>query len=90
MKTLFDFEDAAELKLWSNLELPDAKPKEPAAKFELSAEHVTSGKHSLKITFAGGRWPTLTTTQIPADWLSYARAKEIKNRPALFVIYEPN
>src|SRR6516225_2113156 len=71
VKMLFDFEDAADLKAWSNLELPDAKAKEPPAKFELSTEHVTSGKHSLKITFAGGRWPTLTTTRIPSDWLSY-------------------
>ena len=75
VKMLFDFEDAAELKAWSNLELPDAKQKEPPARFELSTEHATSGKHSLKITFAGGRWPTLTTTQVPADWLPHQTFK---------------
>jgi len=68
---LFDFEEQADLKAWSNLELPDARPKEPAAKIERSTEHATRGKHSLKITFAGGRWPTITTTQVPGDWMPY-------------------
>jgi hypothetical protein len=65
---LFDFEEAADLKAWTNLELPDAKVKEPAAVVERSTDMATSGKHSLKITFAGGAWPTLTTTNVPADW----------------------
>src|SRR4051812_38184030 len=56
---LFDFEDPASIKDWSNLQFPDAKSKEPLAKVEQSAEHATSGKHSLRITFAGGRWPTI-------------------------------
>jgi hypothetical protein len=68
---LFDFEDAADLKAWSNLELPGAKLKEPPAKIEISSDHATSGKHSLKITFAGGHWPTITTTQAPEDWMPY-------------------
>src|SRR5262249_54260859 len=71
VKTLFDFEKEADLKAWSNLVLPDAKTKEPAARWSLSTEHATSGKHSLKITFAGGQWPTITTTQVPADWMPY-------------------
>lgn len=69
--TLFDFEQPDDLKVWSNLELPDPKQKEPAARFELSPDHASSGKHSLKITFVGGRWPTLTTTQVPDDWEAY-------------------
>jgi hypothetical protein len=68
---LFDFEDPADFKVWTNLELPDAKAKEPPAKIALSTDHATSGKHSLKITFAGGRWPTITTTQVAGDWLPY-------------------
>jgi len=68
---LFDFEEQADLKAWSNLELPDARRKEPAAKIEHSTENATRGKHSLKITFAGGRWPTITTTQVPGDWMPY-------------------
>jgi hypothetical protein len=70
-KVLFDFEDAAELKAFSNLEPPAIKHKEPAAKWELSTENATSGKHSLKITFAGGRFPTITTTQVLDDWTPY-------------------
>jgi hypothetical protein len=68
---LFDFEDPADVKAWSNLELPDANQKEPPVHIELVTENATSGKHSLKITFAGGRWPTITTTQVPADWMPY-------------------
>ena len=29
---LYDFEDPADLKAWSNLELPDARHKEPPAR----------------------------------------------------------
>ena len=65
---LFDFEEAADLKAWTNLELPDARVKEPAAGIDRSTDMATSGKHSLKITFGGGTWPTLTTTSVPPDW----------------------
>jgi hypothetical protein len=68
---LFDFETPADLKAWSNLELPDPRQKEPPARIELATENATRGKHSLKITFAGGRWPTITTTQVPEDWMPY-------------------
>jgi hypothetical protein len=68
---LFDFEDPADLKTWSNLELPGAREKEPPVKLECVAENATSGKHSLKLTFAGGRWPTITTTKVLDDWLPY-------------------
>lgn len=70
-KVLFDFEDPADLKAWSNLDAPDAKVKEPPVKIELATEHATAGKHSLKLTFAGGNWPTITTTQVLDDWLPY-------------------
>jgi hypothetical protein len=71
-KIIFDFEDAADLKAWSNLE-PDAKEKykEPPAKIEFVAEKATSGKHSMKLTFAGGKFPTVTTAQVAQDWLAY-------------------
>jgi hypothetical protein len=68
---LYDFEDPADLKAWSNLESTDARQKEPPARIELSTENATRGKHSLKITFAGGRWPTITTTQVLEDWMPY-------------------
>jgi hypothetical protein len=84
-KLLFDFESAADLKVWSNLALPGAKVKEPAARFERSRMHATSGKHSLKITFAGGSWPTLTTTAVGGDWLAYHtfRADVTVSRPCV-------
>ncbi|HMF18594.1 MAG TPA: DNRLRE domain-containing protein [Gemmataceae bacterium] len=80
---LFDFEDPADLKSWSNLELP--KDKEPPIKLGLSAEHATSGKRSLKLTFAGGHWPTITTTNIQDDWLPYRtfQADVTVSRPCL-------
>src|SRR5437764_13683534 len=82
---LFDFEELADLKAWSNLELPDARPKEPAAKIERSTEHATRGKHSLKITCAGGRWPAITTVQMPGDWMPYwtFRADVTASRPCV-------
>jgi hypothetical protein len=70
-RKLFDFENDDDVKAWSDLVLPDPKRKEPAVKWERSADHATSGKHSLKITFDGGSWPTITTTSIPDDWSTY-------------------
>jgi hypothetical protein len=72
---LFDFEEAADLKMWTNLELPDAKTKEPAATIDRSTDGASSGKHSLKVTFSGGTWPTLTTTRVPADWNAWHTLK---------------
>jgi hypothetical protein len=51
-------EKASEAGSWVNLE----GSKEPAAKIERTAEGT------LRITFAGGRWPTLATSAIPEDW----------------------
>jgi hypothetical protein len=82
-RVLFDFEDEADLKAWSNRELRDAK--EPAAKLERSTDNATSGKHSLKITFAGGKWPTVGTERVPDDWQAYEtfRADVAVSRPCL-------
>jgi hypothetical protein len=68
---LFDFENPADVKAWSNLEMSDVKAKEPPVQITLAPEHATSGKHSLKLTFAGGNWPTVTTTEVLNDWLPY-------------------
>jgi hypothetical protein len=70
-RLLFDFEEPTDVAAWSNLVLPDKKLAEPPAKIEFAADHATSGKHSLRITFNGGRWPTITTTNVPADWMPY-------------------
>src|SRR5262249_11387806 len=34
-------------------------------------QHATNGKRSLKLTFAGGAWPTVATKQVPKDWAAY-------------------
>jgi hypothetical protein len=73
-KLLFDFEDEAEVKTWVPLALPKG-PKEPAPKVERVAENATSGKHSLKLTLAGGTWPTIATAKIPDDWMPWETFK---------------
>jgi hypothetical protein len=89
---LFDFEDSAEVQAWAPLELPNAK--EPAPQFGRSTENATSGKHSLKIVFAGGRWPTLITTRVPVDWDAYHtfRADVTVSRPCVvgFTVLQEN
>lgn len=65
---LFDFEKQADIEAWSNVESADAKLKEPRAALERATEGATAGKHALKITFAGGAWPTLTTAPMSTDW----------------------
>ncbi len=63
-KMLSDFKDGADLKAWSqflpdNLKVPGAK--EPPVKIELSGENTASGKRCLKLTFSGGKYPTVGT-----------------------------
>lgn len=114
---LYDFEDAAVLKGWSHLELPGAAEQEPAVKLAIVANHATAGKSCLKLTFAGGQFPTVTTADVLVDWLPYPtfkadvtvdrpgfmlhgdsrdyitahtrEAAEVKQRPAVLVIYDP-
>jgi len=66
---------------------PGPMPTEPAPKIELSPQNATAGKHSLKITFAGGTWPAITTTKIPlpGDWKEFQtfKADVTVSRPCL-------
>ena len=68
-KSLFNFESEAEITSWSNLIVPGTQ--EPPVKLEQSTEHATSGMYSLKLTFAGGKWPGVATKQIPQDWTAF-------------------
>lgn len=70
-RVLFDFEKAEEVSCWTPLELPGSP--EPPVRGEASSDHVSSGSRSLKISFAGGMWPTIRTTAIPLrdDWESW-------------------
>jgi hypothetical protein len=72
---VYDFEDPAGIKAWSNVMPPEAGEKEPPVKIEQSGEHATAGKHSLKLTYAGGRWPTVATEAVSQDWLAYKTFK---------------
>ena len=74
-RVLFDFEAATTVQGWANLELPAAKAKEPPVKIEHSAQNATSGQHSLKLTFAGGTWPSVITGDVPADWTPWQTFK---------------
>jgi hypothetical protein len=69
-RVLFDFEDAAEAAAW--VPVTAGKAAEPAPKVERAAEHASTGRHSLKVTFAGGTWPTVGTTRVPEDWTPWA------------------
>jgi len=78
-RVLFDFETPEEASCWSTLGVPPDADKrireEPPATVALSPENVSSRKHSLKLTFAGGRWPTVTTALPNEDWMPFHRLK---------------
>lgn len=88
-QVLFDFEDLGDLADWSNDDSANdgtgQSQKEPPVKIELSTENASSGKRSLKLTFAGGKWPTIATTRILDDWLPYPafKAEVTVSRPCL-------
>jgi hypothetical protein len=84
-RVLFDFEGADCLKGWSNLQLPGAKAPGPAVEVGRAVEYATSGEHSLRLTFAGGDWPTVTTTSVPDDWTAFEtlKADVTVSRPCL-------
>ncbi len=65
---LFDFETADAAMAWANF---GGKTKEPAVKIAVSDTNATSGKQSLKLTFAGGTWPTVATKDVPKDWAKF-------------------
>jgi len=74
--TLLDFEDAADMAAWSPAQLPELKTRQPAPKVEWSTEGVTSGRHSLRLTFAGGDWPAVCTNRLPLrNWKRFATLK---------------
>jgi hypothetical protein len=90
-RILFDFERPEDMDRWSQLQIADPAAadrrlqKEPPVKWERSTENATSGSHSLKLTFEGGRWPTITTPLQPEDWTAYQRlsADVTVTRPCL-------
>jgi hypothetical protein len=43
--------------------------------FELSFDHKTSGKYSLKVSLPPGQYPGISFKEIPSDWSQYAYLK---------------
>jgi hypothetical protein len=96
---LFNFEGPSAAKQWAPVKLPDVDTEQPAAAIEIvpspkaNADDRPQGK-CLKITFAGGDWPTVGTTTIPVpgNWKSFQtiKAELTVDRPsvAYFRIYQ--
>lgn len=74
-KVVYDFDDFAGVKAWANSLHTEGGGKEPPVKVEQSTDHAAAGKHSLKLTFAGGRWPTVGTDAVSQDWLAFKTFK---------------
>ena len=60
--------DPAKLPPYKPLVQP---PKEPPVRIERTAEGATRGKRALKLTFAGGQFPTISTRSPLEDWRGY-------------------
>ncbi len=63
----------AEAKAAKAAVTPAAKPPavEPPVKIEWTTEGATRGQHALKLTFAGGRMPTISAPAPLDDWRPY-------------------
>ena len=94
-KILFDFEDPVEITAWSSepvVEQPATKRKNPSPRIEQSSQNASSGKHSLKITFAGKQ--ENHGFMLHGDSFDYMRAhfresSDLNKRPAILVVYVP-
>ena len=84
-KALFDFEKDSDSAVWSVAELGGSKRKEPPVILALDDQNASSGRRCLKITFTGGEWPTVATTNVPSDWTGYQtfKAEVTVSRPCL-------
>ncbi len=91
-KTLFDFESDDEVKTWTPLAIPGSKlpgTTDPAPTVARATQDATSKQSCLKVTFNGGRWPTVTTMAVPVteNWVSLRyqtfRADVTVSRPCL-------
>jgi len=67
--------------------LPAALPAEPPVKIERSEHGTGSGRYALKLTFAGGRFPTVSAKSPLEDWRPYKsfRAEATASRTCLLV-----
>src|SRR5687768_10780460 len=67
-QVLFNFEGESAVEDWAPMKLPEVETEQPAPTIEIvprpEANDGQTGR-CLKLTFAGGDWPTVGTTNIP-------------------------
>ena len=83
-KVLFDFAAPSGVRDWAPVKLPELAKEQPAPKIEIvpagdasaGAASATAGSR-LKITFAGGDWPAVSTTKflVAGNWKAYQTLK---------------
>jgi hypothetical protein len=80
-QVLLHFEGTSAAKDWAPVKLPEVDKEQPAPMIEIvQPANATKGERAgngLKITFAGGDWPTVATTKIPVQgtWKTYQTLK---------------
>jgi len=80
-KVLFRFEEPASVQSWAPIKLPEMEKEQPAPRIEIvpvpPGPSKPSSGNCLKITFAGGDWPTIGTTKIPVkgSWMQFQTLK---------------
>jgi hypothetical protein len=83
-KVLFDFKDDRSLKGWAQY-LPEKARvpghKEPPVKIELARNPEAPERSSLKLTYAGGRFPTVATRSPVEDWTGWRTFKAEVSAP---------
>jgi len=83
-KALFNFEEPAGVRDWAPIKLPELEKDQPVPRIEIvpapkaptKPDSEPVGK-ALKLTFAGGDWPTIGTTKIPVkgNWMAFQTLK---------------
>jgi hypothetical protein len=94
-QVLFDFAGESAVKDWAPVKLPEIEKEQPAPTIEVVANPKAKAEGKcLKITFAGGDWPTVATTKIPVqgNWKTFQtlKAEVTVDRPsvAYFRVYQ--
>lgn len=89
---LFNFESESTPKDWAPVKLSELEKDQPPPQTEIVATPKTKGddrpaSRCLKVTFAGGDWPTVATTKIPVpgNWKNFQtlKAEVTVDRPSV-------
>ena len=83
-KVLFDFTDAGQARAWSMWQAPKpARGRAPKPEPEATLSHENG---ALKITYAGGLFPTIVTNRVIEDFSPYATVKVDLTLPRRMVV----